>query len=272
MNNSGKTCLIADANEKLGKAVGLYLAKQGAKLVLCFDRKDRIDSNLIKELDDLKATYKVAVCDFLSYESAQQLVDELKNDENFKDLNAMYYNVTPEVVRCEVNQMSRETLTDLIDNYILKAFCATKIIGDYMQDRNGVIIYRGSVNDDKPTGIAGFNSMYYAVIKNLNREAAIYYGYYHLRTVCLELGAIDSEDKDYHNDISTFYDGYEYKVPSGYIATTDDFGSLISYLISDECRYINGAEIRVDGGLLFQYIEAVMTIATHKRLQREGKE
>lgn len=272
MNNSGKTCLIADASEKLGKAVGLYLAKQGAKLVLCFDKEENVDNDLIKELESLKATYKVSICDFLSYENAQRFIEELKADNDFKDLNAMYYNVTPEVVRCEVNQMSRETLSKLIDNYVLKAFCATKIIGDYMQDRNGVIVYRGSVNDDKPTGIAGFNSMYYAVIKNLNREAAIYYGYYHLRTVCLEFGAIDKEDEEYHNDISTFYDGYKYKVPSGYIASADDFGSLISYLISDECRYINGAEIRVDGGLLFQYIEAVMTIATHSRLQREGKE
>ena len=272
MNISGKTCLIADANEKLGKAVGLYLAKQGAKLVLCFDREDNIDNDLINELKNINAIFKVAICDFLSYENAQKLVEELKADDTFKNLNAMYYNVTPDVIRCEVNQMSREILSNLIDNYILKAFCATKIIGDYMQDNNGVIVYRGSVNDDKPTGIAGFNSMYYAVIKNLNREAAIYYGYYHLRTVCLEFGAIDKEDEEYHNDISTFYDGYEYKIPSGYVASTDDFGSLISYLISDECRYINGAEIRVDGGLLFQYIEAVMTIATHKRLQREGKE
>lgn len=272
MINSGKTCLIADANEKLGKVVGLYLAKQGAKLVLCFSSKNNIDDCYLKELDNIGAIYKVAICDFLSYESANRFVSELKGDDNFKDLNAMYYNVTPDVVRCELNQMSREMLSDLIDNYILKAFCATKIIGDYMQDRNGVIVYRGSVNADKPTGIAGFNSMYYSVIKNLNREAAIYYGYYHLRTVCLEFGAIDKEDEEYHNEISTFYDGYKYKVPSGYIASTDDFGSLISYLISDECRYINGAEIRVDGGLLFQYIEAVMTIATHKRLQREGKE
>lgn len=272
MNISDKTCLIADANEKLGKAVSLYLAKQGAKLVLCFDTKDSVDNNLLSNLDALNAKYKTIICDFSTYEESKKVVDEVKADDNYIKLDAMFYNITPDVVRHSVYDMPREMLEDLINNYILKAFAATKVIGDFLAENGGVIVYRGSVNDDKPTGIAGFNSMYYAAIKNLNREAALYYGYFQVRTVNLEIGALDKEDEEYHNDIATFYDGYEYKIPSGYVGNGEDFGSLVSYLISDECKYINGAEIRVDGGLLFQYIEAVMTIQAHKRLQREGKE
>ena len=272
MNILNKTCFIADASEKLGRAVSLNLAKQGAKLVLCYETKEKEDKSFLDSLNDIKASYKVVYSDLLTYETCQSVCDDIASDNNFKKIDAMFYNVTPEVKRQEVKTMPREMFKELVDNYIIKAFACTKVFADFMSKDGGVIVYRGSINDDKPTGIAGFNSMYYAAIKNLNREAALYYGYYKIRTVCLEIGALDKEDEEYHNDIATFYDGYEYKIPSGYVGTGDDFGSLISYLISDGCKYINGAEIRVDGGLLFQYIEAVMTIAAHERLKREGKE
>ena len=272
MNIIDKTCLIADASETLGKNVGLFLAKQGAKIVLCFDCKEKIDNSYLKQLDEIGCTYKTVVCDFLSFEVGLKLVEDIKQDSNFNRLDSMFYNVTPEVVRQSVSEMPREILEKLIDHYVIKLYCATKVIGDFIGENGGTIIYRGSVNDDKPTGIAGFNSMYYAVVKNINREAALYYGYHNVGTACLEFGAIDKEDEQYHNEISTFYDGYDMKIPSGHIGNTEDFGSLISLLVSNECKVINGAEIRVDGGLLFQYIEPVMNIAIHRKLQREGKE
>lgn len=272
MTNVHKTCLIADASEMLGRSIGLFLAKQSTDLVLCFNTKEDVDNDYLENLNSLGCIYKVVVCDFSSFEVCNELVEEIKQDNKFKKIDAMFYNVTPKVIRQTVSDMPREIVEDLINNYILKAYAATKVIGDFIGENGGVIIYRGSINDDKPTGIAGFNSMYYATIKNLNREAALYYGYYHVSTVCLEFGAFNDEDKDYHNDISTFYDGYQFKIPSGYVGSTKDFGELINFLVSNECKVINGAEIRVDNGLLFQYIEPVMNIAVHKRLQREGKE
>ena len=272
-NLTDKVCVIADASEKIGSYVSLFLAKQSAKIVLCFDDENKIDKSLISQLDALNAKYKIIINDFSNFETVQKLVDEIKEDKSFGLINAMFYNICPPVVRQSIADMPRSVLSDFINNYVIKAYSATKVVSDAMGNKDGgVIIYRGSVNDDKPTGVAAFNSMYYAMIKNLNREAAIYYGYYNVRFINLEFGAVDKEDEEYHNDISTFYDGYQYKIPSGYTGNGNDYGSLISYLFSDECKMINGADIRIDNGLLFQYIEAVMTIATHERLKREGKE
>lgn len=268
-----KTCLIVDAKENLGQAVGLFLAKQGTRLVLCFDKNDSIDNGYLKQLDDINAKYLVEECVFSSFENAQAMISDVRGNKEFSDLDSMFVNITPKVKKERISEFKKESLDDLINNHILKAYCATKIVADYMSENNkGVIVYRSSLNADKPTGIAPFDSMYYAAVKNLNREAALYYGNYHIRTASLEIGALGGEDKAYRNDITNFYEGYEYKIPSGYVGNSDDIGSLVAYLISDECNYINGAEIRVDGGLLFQYIEAVMNIRTHERLRREGKE
>ncbi len=268
-----KVCLIADAGEMLGKEVGILLSKQGTKLVLNFDSESKIDKDFLNRLDAINAAYKVTVSDLKSFDAAKSVLEQIKDDSVFGHLDAMFYNVAPAVRRQSVSEMPREMLEELINDYILKAYSATKVFGDYMGELGGgTIIYRSSVNADKPTGIAGFNAMYYAAIKNLNREAALFYGYFNIKTIALEFGAFAKEDEEYHNDISTFYDGYDVKIPSGYVGKPEDFASLISYLISDECNSINGAEIRVDNGLLFQYIEPVMNIKIHERLRREGKE
>ena len=37
------------------------------------------------------------------------------------------------------------------------------------------------------------------------------------------------------------------KIPAGYIGETQDVVSLVRYLLSDDARYINGANVQVSG-------------------------
>jgi 3-oxoacyl-[acyl-carrier protein] reductase len=37
-------------------------------------------------------------------------------------------------------------------------------------------------------------------------------------------------------------------IPAGYIGTTNDVGGVVNFLLSDEARYVNGANIHVSGG------------------------
>jgi len=36
-------------------------------------------------------------------------------------------------------------------------------------------------------------------------------------------------------------------IPAGYMGTPDDAGSAVCYLLSDEARYVNGANIQLSG-------------------------
>jgi 3-oxoacyl-[acyl-carrier protein] reductase len=37
-------------------------------------------------------------------------------------------------------------------------------------------------------------------------------------------------------------------IPAGYIGTTQDVAAIVNFLLSDEARYVNGANIHVSGG------------------------
>jgi NAD(P)-dependent dehydrogenase (short-subunit alcohol dehydrogenase family) len=86
----------------------------------------------------------------------------------------------------------------------------------------------------------------YSAIKggliNFSRYLASYFGKYNVRSNCISPGGIFN-----HQD-STFVRQYESKVPMKRMGTPQDIAPAVSFLLSDEARYITGQNIAVDGG------------------------
>jgi NAD(P)-dependent dehydrogenase (short-subunit alcohol dehydrogenase family) len=102
---------------------------------------------------------------------------------------------------------------------------------------NDLTIYEGtSVNTAAP----------YSAIKggiiNFTRYLASYYGRQGVRVNCVSPGGIfDSQHE-------IFIANYERKVPMGRMGNPDDIAPAVSFLLSDEAKYITGQNLIVDGG------------------------
>lgn len=255
---NGKICFIADASEKTGQSVGFALGKQGAKLVLCLPQNKKPDELFLNRLNDANISYMFVNANLENINEAENAVSLVKAEKSFGRIDALFYNIRPDIIKCRMTEINSEQLSCLINDYICKVFVTTKIIGSAISENGaGSIVFLSSVNAEKPTGMFGLWSIYFGALKNLSREAALYFGVKGVRSNCIELGPMGGEDISFKNDLSRFYQGYMYKIPSGYIGTLSDLASLTAYLLSDSNKYINGAEIRMDGGLLLQYIDVV---------------
>lgn len=86
----------------------------------------------------------------------------------------------------------------------------------------------------------------YSAIKggiiNFTRYLASYYGKKGIKINCVSPGGII--DKQH----PSFIEKYEKKVPLGRMGTPDDIAPAVSFLLSDEARYITGHNLVVDGG------------------------
>lgn len=86
----------------------------------------------------------------------------------------------------------------------------------------------------------------YAAIKggiiNFTRYLASYYGRKGVRVNCVSPGGI------FDNQHETFVANYEKKVPMGRMGNSDDIAPAVSFLLSDEAKYITGHNLIVDGG------------------------
>lgn len=86
----------------------------------------------------------------------------------------------------------------------------------------------------------------YSAIKggiiNFTRYLASYYGKQGVRVNCVSPGGI------FDNQHETFVANYEKKVPMGRMGNPDDIAPAVSFLLSDEAKYITGQNLIVDGG------------------------
>jgi NAD(P)-dependent dehydrogenase (short-subunit alcohol dehydrogenase family) len=86
----------------------------------------------------------------------------------------------------------------------------------------------------------------YSAIKggiiNFTRYLASYYGRKGIRINCVSPGGI------LDNQHPSFVRRYESKVPMGRLGNPDDIAPAVSFLLSEEAKYITGQNLIVDGG------------------------
>jgi NAD(P)-dependent dehydrogenase (short-subunit alcohol dehydrogenase family) len=86
----------------------------------------------------------------------------------------------------------------------------------------------------------------YSAIKggvvNFSRYLASYYGPHGIRINCVSPGGI------FDNQNEVFVSQYEKKVPLRRMGLPDDISPAISFLLSDESKYITGQNLIIDGG------------------------
>lgn len=79
-------------------------------------------------------------------------------------------------------------------------------------------------------------------IINFSRYLASYYGKYNIRINCVSPGGI--LDKQH----PSFIERYNAKVPMKRMGNPDDIAPSVSFMLSEEARYITGQNLIVDGG------------------------
>lgn len=261
--------LVADGAVPSGVAAALRFAAAGLLPVLCFTAEQQAErGEACARLDAACADYRCATVDPLD---AETLRAALRSNAEADRPACAFYNRRPAVVRERLSDLPIEHLDALIDQDLTSAFVFVKAIGEELGARGGgSLVLLGSIHDEKPTGSAPLFSLYAGALKNISREAALYYGEWNVRVNLIEAGPLTGEAEQLRGGLSQFYEGYEYKLPSGYEGTEADLADLALYLLSSQSRYVSGAEVRMDGGLLHEYIDVLSNARATRRLQRNG--
>lgn len=106
----------------------------------------------------------------------------------------------------------------------------------------GVVGNDFTVYENTEMGTAAQYSAIKGGVINFTRFLASYHGKKGVRFNCVSPGGIF----DHQNPI--FVANYEKKVPMGRMGNPDDIAPSVSFLLSDEAKYITGQNLIVDGG------------------------
>ena len=174
-----------------------------------------------------------------------------------KDLGGVDYLIHTDnvVFRSSIEDISEKDFKKTLDYNTKSAFMTTKVFAKHMAEKGGgAIVYLSSLHDDKPTGCAFAYSVSKGAVRMMCKEIALFYGRKGVRANLVEMDYFDGQYELFDSQISPFNYDASTKIPLKRLAKPEDSAGIVGFLLSDGASFVNGADIRVDGGhLLFYY-------------------
>jgi 3-oxoacyl-[acyl-carrier protein] reductase len=124
--------------------------------------------------------------------------------------------------------------------------CARAVLPAMMRQRSGVIVNISSIAARHPFRGQSIYAATKAGLEGFTRALAAEVAKKGVRVVCVAPGAIDTPMLAPTRALAG--DELEARIPQRSVGKPDDVATLVTYLLSDEARYITGSIHDVDGG------------------------
>lgn len=243
MVESRRVAIITDASHPAAEAVAKKLEDNGIVVVRNYP------AGLPEGLSEDKGFY-------YSYDTCSpKEMEQLLGSAAEKAGNVKYLIHSDNYIyRSSIEDISEEDFKTTVDRNAKSAFISTKVIANGIaRNGGGAILYLSSLHDEKPTASAFAYSVGRGAVKMLSKEMALYFGRKGVRSNLIEMDYTKEQEELLDSMISPFNYDAGTKIPLRRLAKPEDFAGLAWFLLSDEASFINGADIRVDGGHLLYY-------------------
>ncbi|KIL40500.1 short-chain dehydrogenase [Gordoniibacillus kamchatkensis] len=251
-----KVVFITDADSPSGKAIIDRLSGEGAHFVLnSVSGGENIRAN-VERCQSAGSKVFVVNIDLCQSSEVEDMLESAAGQLGTVDILVHNNNVVRPI---SVETGEEALFLDIMNANAKSAFICTKAVGKQMEAKqSGKVVYVSSIHAEKPTGSSFAYSASKGAVKMLTREASIVLGRHGVNVNAIEFGPVEGDDAAFESDISTLYHSYRYKVPNAVLGSYEDLANLVLFLSADEARYLNGADIRMDGGFLMHYMDFKM--------------
>ncbi|MDD3945057.1 MAG: SDR family oxidoreductase [Bacteroidales bacterium] len=244
MELKDKVIIVSGGSGLIGRAIVADIKRRGG---IAINADIAVETNLDKE-------YTIQ-CNVTSDDSIQETIDTVFN--NFGKIDGLVNSAYPRTPdrRSRFEEMKPESWRINVDWQMNSCFvfCQKALIKMKEQGFGSIVnigsIY-GVVGNDFTLyeAYGGTSSPSYSAVKggiiNLTRFMASYFGPLQIRVNCVSPGGI----KDETNQHPSFIERYEAKVPMRRMGNPEDIAPAVSFLLSDDAKYITGQNLLVDGG------------------------
>lgn len=240
---ANKVALITGGARGIGRAVALDLAGPDWSVAICY-RTSAKEAGEVLETVKLKGGKALALqCDVSDPKAAVGLVHRVEKE--WGRIDALINGAGP-YQRKALLEETVEGWHAMFNNNLHPVFYLSQAVAPGMKGRNwGRIICFSMANADQLIAQPQLTAHYIAKVSLLvlSRTLARILAPYGITVNAISPGFIDSGSAPKEE-----MEAMAKRIPAGYVGSLDDAVSAVRFLLSEEARYINGANIHLSGG------------------------
>ena len=254
-----KRILLTGATGRFGRAILASLLEAGAEPVLVGRNRERLENAVNACTSEGKVHCHLFECDIADSKARQELTGWLSSrfDTLHGIVNNAYAGRVGELESIKADDFADASAMNLVAPFELTKSClglleeSSRKTGHSASVVNVASMY-GLVSPD-PTvyGDSGKNNpVHYGATKagmiQMSRYLACHLGPRGIRVNSISPGPFPDLKVD--PGIPDFYDSLAGKVPLGRVGDPGEVAGPVTFLLSNAASYINGADLRIDGG------------------------
>ncbi len=239
---------MTGASRGIGAAIAIALARRGAEVVLNYHRSRDQAESTAETIAAQGSRYLLVQGDVGNTEAINAMFDEV--EKHWGTIDILINNAGVETRKSSLDLTVEDY--DWMMNINLKGafFCAQRALKGMVRNNWGRIINISSVHEKQPTGFCSIYSMTKGGMLMMTRELAFEFSKMGITVNNIAPGAIRT---DMNREVLSNPE-YEarviQKIPARFIGVPDDIAEAAVFLSSEEARYITGASLFIDGGLV----------------------
>ena len=250
---TGKIAMVAGASRGLGFGVAEALAREGAKVSIA----SRDEQAIKAAADRIGGDVLAVAVDVKSPDAIEQWTRE--THARFGGVDLLFTNSGGPPAGAAVS-FDDAAWKDAADLLLFSTIRMVRAAVPLMQARGGgAILMSTSASVKEPIPNLGLSTVLRASVSALAKTLAIELAPSNIRVNQIIPGRIDTDRVRQLDEINAKKQGISPQqardksmatIPLGRYGTADEYGRVAAFLLSDAARYMTGATVQVDGGLI----------------------
>ncbi len=240
---SSKVALVTGGVRGIGRAIALSLAQRGWSVAACYRTSAADAASLEQEIQASGACFLAVRADVSDPALVEEMVGRVESGLGCVDA---LINCAGPYHRVHLLEESVEGWNEMFDNNLHPVFYLSRRVAPGMKEKKwGRIVNFAMANADQHVGQPYVTAHYIAKsgVLILTRSLAKALAPYGITVNAISPGFIETGSVPLDEVSSSVKN-----IPAGYVGSPADAASLVCYLLSDEARYVNGANIHLSGG------------------------